>query len=337
MDDLIHFSDGAFEIALCTFNRVEFIIKQIKVLYKECLKRNIKLRVVDASEDDKTEDFIEVFNADRKIKVGYTRVSSGTLPGYMQIEAIKTAQSEYVWVYADSRIFDFSEFDSKVFPQVIEGADVIVFYDSEFPKEGTLYSNASDFIQDCFVPFTCTGCSIYKRDIFKCFNDSLLLKKCDDLYKKNYAFSWMGYVLFALDWNSSNYQYYAKVQIEPVEKKKKSTWTKRFYHCWIDDIIDLTASLPDSYKHTDLIIRNVWERLRLDDPYYCFISRTKGDLNQYTYKNYLRNGKLVKTGANIKRIGLYACAPLLLVYIYYQMTRVVHWIDRMMRKGLKWK
>lgn len=320
----VRFAPGELEVALCTYNRPNFIRILLPQVYEECIKRNIHFRIVDASTSNESEQIIYDFNEEHEIKISYTKVDSDTLPGYMQMEAINTSESNYVWVYADSRRVEFAEFDEKVFPIIKDGIDMVVFFDGSFRIPDRIYMDVSEFLHDCMVPFTCTGCSIYRRSIFGWMENNRKLKgNCDNLFEKNYAFSWMGYSLYALAQQSEPKVYFCKVDMKPVMKKKNSSWTKKFYHCWIDDLAAITDNLPEIYKDTESLLYETWKRLKLDSPMYCYIARMKGDWNKTKYKYYFDNGMLKRTGADVRRLSFYACAPIPAVKVHYLISRII--------------
>ncbi len=323
------FKKNEFEIALCTFNRPQFVKVLLPELSLQCLARNIQLRIVDASNTDETEQIVRSFNKrSLEMNVLYTRVPSDTIPGFMQMQAINTSDSKYVWVYADARRVDFDEFDRKIFPIIKKGIDLLVFYGSDYSAQVGLYTDLSRFVHSCIVQFTCTGCSIYNREIFECFRDNLELKKhCDDLFKDNYAFSWMGYSLYALAQKKCIKTYFSKVLVKPVLKKKRSTWMKRFYACWIDDMIDITDNLPEMIRGKDTLLTEIWRKMELDRADYCYLGRTVGDLNRAKYEHYLNSGVLERICANKKRMRFYACSPIIFIYLAYPLDKFLYEIS----------
>lgn len=72
----VYFNNGELEIALCTYNRPDNIRKIIPEIHAECEKRNISLRIVDASPNTDTQLYIEAFNSEHHNHVHYTKVDS---------------------------------------------------------------------------------------------------------------------------------------------------------------------------------------------------------------------------------------------------------------------
>ena len=91
---MIVFDDLELEIALCTYNREEFVKEWLNHYYEGAALRNIGLAIYDSSTNNDTEEFVNLFNKSHKgRKIGYYRIPSETTIGLKPLSPILMSKS----------------------------------------------------------------------------------------------------------------------------------------------------------------------------------------------------------------------------------------------------
>lgn len=330
---MIVFNDNELEIAMVTYNRCEFVKEWIRLCHNETIKRNILLSVYDSSTNFETENFIKEYNKTHE-RIVYVKVPSETEIGYKPMLPILSSKAKYVWVSGDSRYHDFNEMDEKIFPLIKDGVDSILFcWEKKKNNFGRMYTDKSEFLKESFISATCIGWSIYKTDLFDGLKtDEMWLKACDEKYRRNYGFGWIGYFFEAFTKDD------AKASLIKIENKKifpknkKQSWAKRFYECWVENLIDLTSKLPDIYTTKYDIPRQTWDDMKLYSHAFCRLARVNGGLSPEIFEKYMGNGMLQKVTDRIRRIKFYAYAPMWQINIIYMICRLLNGLKRVLRK-----
>lgn len=136
---------------------------------------------------------------------------------------ILESNAKYLWMSGDSRYHDFSEMDEKVFPLIKKGIDYIAFYWEQNEENfGKVFTDKSIFLKEAFVSVTCIGCSIYKLEMFSELKaDKNWMNDCDEKYRHNYGFGWIGY-FFEVFARSGSKAALPKIEIKNIFPKQKS-------------------------------------------------------------------------------------------------------------------
>lgn len=332
---MIVFDEGQFEIAVTTYKRPDYIQNWLERCYQPSTERNIAISVYDSSPDDRTLMVVEHFNKHKEKKVLYYHVSPETIIGYKPMIPIFESQAEYLWVSGDSRCHRFDELDEKVFPYIKNRiVDYIVINTgNNYSLDAKIYENKGEMLHDTFIASTCIGLSIYRIALFNEFKlNSPLLNKCDDLFKSNFGFGWLGYFYHA--YSKDNYTtLLTNVKILPVlDRKKKPSWVVRFYGCWVEDLCQIIDNIPECYHGKEDIPRNTWKVMGLDSYYYGYLARKRGDLNARKFKQLLSSGLLKRISSNPRKIRFYATAPLFVLEIGYLFYMIICFCLSILRK-----
>ncbi len=307
---MVSFEDGELEIALVTYNRQPFVMEWISQCHNEVVKRNISLSIYDSSTDGKTKSYIETYNKTHP-KINYVEVQPETEVGYKPMLAILNSHARYIWVVGDSRYHEFSDLDKKVFPYIKQGLDYIQLgVVANLENDGKIYTDKSEFLRECLISATCIGCSIYKTELFRSLKeDSKKMQECDEKYRHNYGFGWLGYFYESYA-ERDNKAVFVVVKINGIlPKLKKQVWARRFYECWVENLCEVIDSLPDSYESKYYVPRETWKKMKLDSHAYCYRARSSGGLSPAIYIKYKNNGMLQRVTDKINRIHFYAAAP----------------------------
>lgn len=311
LNKMVKFEPGELEIAIVTYNRCMFIAEWLKQCYRMAQDRNISISIYDSSINDETEKYIYDFKNrmnDKDLK--YYHIPSNINIGYKPMIPILNSKAKYIWVSGDSRYHEFQDLDKKVFPYLKKDIDYVVLHIcNNEENDEKIYTDRHEFFKDCFISMTCIGLSIYKTSLFGAMKSSKQLQcSCDQKYKNNYAFAWIGYFLEMFCMGSHK----ALFSIIPIKNIKSDikihSWFQRCYECWVQDLCDLMDSISEKYQHTESVMRNTWIYLALDSPGFCIYARKKGDLNKKSIKKYMANDKLFRVTKQIKRIVTLACA-----------------------------
>lgn len=318
---MIRFSENEFEIALCTYNRVDFVKYWLEKCFNEIKKRNINLSIYDSSTNDDTECFIKnEFNN----SIEYHRVDRDTTIGYKPMIPILNTTSKYIWISGDSRYHSFDELDETVFKSIKNEIDYILIsagYHNEYANK--VLTDKNEIIKKLFVSMTCIGLSIYRSSIFdRLKSNNELLNICDKKFKHNYGFAWIGYFLEVFKEKPYTLAYYCIKINSILPKIKKQVWSSKFYECWVENLCDLADNISTVYTIKEKIPSIVWEEMNLSGFRYCYKARVFGDLNISSYLKYTKNKMLYKCTKNVFRIKLYACLPFFLVKVIYFLDRV---------------
>ena len=276
-----------------------------------------------------------MFNQKHQIKVDYYHVNSDTIIGYKPMFPILESKAEYLWVSGDSRYHDFNELDEKIFPYIKEGNVEYIVYNigNNYCLPDTIYKDKGQMLHDTFVPSTCIGLSIYKTSIFDILKKNTdLMQKCDQLFKNNFGFGWLGYFYYA--YNQENFTtLLANIKILPIlDKKKTQSWAVRFYGCWVDDLCQIIDNIPSSYTNKEQIPKNTWKVMALDSFNYGYLARKYGDLNKEKYKDMITHGLINRITDNPKKIKKFATVPLCILEVVYLLFRVIRKIQRIIKK-----
>lgn len=309
------FKDNELEVALVTYNRCEFVIEWMNLCYSELCTRNIIFSVYDSSSNDETEVALRQWTSANLSQVNYHRIDSSVQIGYKPMIPILNSKADYIWVMGDSRTHDFSELDIKVFPLIKEQIDLITLHIvNNRENDGKIYDDEGSFLKECFVSSTCIGLTIYKRSIFAPLIESPHLQESyDSLFRRNYAFAWLGYfysVLVLKPWKAA----FVVAKIYNVlPDRKKQVWAGRFYESWVQNLCDLMDKIPDTYSTKKTVARETWEILGLDAYPNCFKARLSGGLNKSIYQKIKENGMLIRVTKRVGRVRLFALSPTWLV------------------------
>jgi len=309
---MVTFESGELEIAMITYNRCGFVTDWLDCCYEEMRKRNIHFSIYDSSTNDDTQAFIEHFKEDKNDSdIEYHRVDPNYLVGMKPLLSLLHSQSKYVWVTGDSIYYNYDMLDSKVFPHLKQNIDCTICYvtgcDENIEK---IYTDMQELINIAFISMTCMGAVIYKTSIFEPLkNHNALRMECDRKYKDNYGFAWLGYSLeMLLLQNHTAYFSLAEPALDIRPDKKKPSWGKRYCHCWIEDLLGVLDGIAPQCQGTEIIAKDVWKWVLLDDPKKCYYARRSGDLNPATYTKYKQNGMLDRCSEHVDRMERFAYA-----------------------------
>ncbi len=332
---MICFENGELEVVVVTYNRKDFVEEWLIKNHDELTKRNIRIRIVDSSTNDDTEKYISWFNKEYNANVDYEHLNANVLLGYKPVKALLTATTEYTWITADSRYFDYDDMDNKVFPKIKDKIDYIVMQIvNNENNDDKIYIDKSQFIHECFISTTCLGNSIYRNEIFKEIKNNTAERAiCDQLFKENYAFAWLGY--FYTEFAKKAYRVaFEKVKIINIYPEKKTpSWIRKFYGCWLVDLCEIVDNIPEIYNGKESIPAEVWKDMNLYGDAYSYMARKYGDLNSKSFNYFLDKGLISRITTNCKKIKFYALAPMPVVEIRYFIFRCTDKIDRIMRRG----
>lgn len=317
---MIVFDQNEFEIAIATYNRPEFVEEWLNHCYVPASERNIPISVYDSSSNDETKRLIETFNENKSRQVDYIRIDSSTIIGYKPMYPILNSKAKFLWVSGDSRYHDFDELDDLLFSYIhrdeIDYAALAIVNNRE--NGGKIYTDRSEMIHDFFVSGTCIGLSVYRLSMFdRIKQDEEYKAYLDERFKDNYAFGWLGYFYHAFSKDNYNALFVNAKVYEISPKKKVQTWAKRFYGCWVDDLLELIDYLPDAYKNRESIPSEVWTVLYLDAVRYCYRARRKGDLSAAKFDEMILNQKLNRVTRKTAKIRFFAKAPLFVLQPVY--------------------
>lgn len=295
------FKSGELEIAICTYNRSEYIKEWINKCYKPATDRNIKISIYDSSSDNETKDFISKFNIgkDEYNYIKYRKLPSETSIGCKPVYAMIESDAEYVWVSGDSRYHIFEELDETVFKAIKLGYEFILISAADNRENhGKVYSEKKEFLYDCLTSLTCIGMSIYKTDMFRRLRvDEKYLNQLDEKYKNNYGFGWIGYFLECF--SEPEYKaYFCSIETKNVlERKKHQYWSKHFMKCWCQNLCELLDRIPECYGNVDRAIRKTWENINLDTLDYFYES--KFDLTEEYFSFLFEKGYIQRCSKNV--------------------------------------
>ena len=169
----------------------------------------------------------------------------------------------------------------------------------------------NEVLHDCFVPSTCIGMSIYRKNIFEPLkNDCVLLDQYNKLFACNYGFGWLGY-FWSLFANGNYRAALINVRVKSIAGKKKQAWAVRFYGCWADDLCYIIDNIPNSYVSKSEIPKSTWKVMKLDTFTYSYLARKHGDLCKEKYVEMKNNGILGRITDHQHKIWFYATTPIL--------------------------
>ena len=266
-----------------------------------------------------------------KYKIEYVRIDSSEIIGYKPMYPILESKCKYVWVCGDSRYHSFEELDKKVFPHLFNDIDYIgMQIQSNEENDGTIYVDHSVFLSECFISSTCIGLSIYKTTIFDPLKqDESFRKQCDESFRNNYAFAWLGY--FYTVYSFAEYRAaFVKVEIYDINKKtKKQVWAKRFFESWCQNVCELVDGLPDIYRNKDRLVSETWEKMNYDYIRNIHKAWVSGGLTKDIYMKYKTNGMLDRLECDERRVRFFACSPKWLVSLYYYVFKVYRKIGKL--------
>lgn len=308
---MVMFDDHELEIAMVTYNRVDFVKEWMDHCYWPARNRNIKLSIYDSSTNNDTENYVYGFNKDSGANIEYNRVDSEIEIGYKPMIPLLKSDSKYVWVSGDSRYHDFSVLDQKVFKYIKQDIDFVVFHIvNNEENDGKIYEDPNEFLRECFISMTCIGLSVYRTEMFAQLRHNYSLRaEFDRKYRHNYAFGWIGYFLEMYQREKRSAVFTVVPIHEILPEQKKQTWFKRFYGCWCEDLCNLLDMIPDSYGNVDRILWETWKYMGLDSVYYCYQTRRQGDSNMEIFDRYRDNGMLARVTRHLKRMEKFASAP----------------------------
>ena len=338
---MIRFDDNEFEIAVVTYNRVDFVKKWLAHCYSPAVRRNIKLSIYDSSTNDETKTLVLRFNQSKHNKVNYYHIDENTKIGYKPMIPVLQSESTFLWVSGDSRYHDFEELDIKVFSLIKKRTVdcLIINVDNNYRTPDTIFDNRSKMIHSCFVATTCIGMSIYKTSIFDPIKkDPQKLKEMDDVFRSNYAFAWLGYFYSVYAMNDYKTALVNVKINEILAAQKKQTWASRFMGCWVEDLCQVVDQIPDLYARKGMIPKEVWKVMKLNTIPGGYKARKNGDLTRKKYKELKSNGMLLRVVDNTMIMSFFSIAPLFLIELinssFSWMISVVVKLSRIKRRVL---
>lgn len=302
------FEDDFLEFALVTYNRKEWVETWFDLHLQNILERNIKMSVYDSSTNDETKLLVNSVNESIGSKIEYIHLDSDVTIGYKPMYPLMNSQCRYCYVAADGVELDFEQMDVRLFPLMQNDYEMIIIGLSGV-TEDRKFSDCDHFLDSCFLETTAIGLSFYRTAFIKTYLKSEKVKnECDRKYRDNYGFAWLGYVYEAFA-NSDQKAILLTVPFYTIDENKKTrTWEKRFFKCWVEDLIRFVDGIPDVYTSKSELPRKVWERKRFDSYYYCIRARKCGGLKPEDYERYMTNGMLSRVSDNLTRIKYIAYA-----------------------------
>lgn len=340
---MVIFDDHELEISVVTYNRADYIKVLLEKNYFEARDRNITFIISDSSPNDKTRFVVESFNKKHDATVIYKHYDSNTTVGYKPILSILDSNSKYVWIFADSRFFDFEELDKKIFPHIKNNIEWISLFNNNFNFiNEAVISDKTQMIHEFFVPITCVGCSIFKSSLFDFLKDQQEKKKIDSIFKNSYGFAYLGYFFTAFSKSERYKASFSIVKFYDIPNylgvKKVQTWSKHFLECWIDELIHLINNIPNCYKNKEQLLEETWNTMKLDSFHYLYIIR-KGDLNRQSFNKYKQAGIIRRISKHPLRIYLFANCPIFLlkciVFCYYMLKSPYSLAKKILPKTLR--
>lgn len=307
---MITFESGELEIALITYNHCKLVKDWLTYHYEEMRKRNIHFSIYDSSTNDDTETYIKQFimsNNDSDLE--YHRIDSDIIVGYKALLPLLQSESKYVCVAADSRYWDYAMLDREIFPHLKQNVDCTVIYVSgDEEQTGKIYTNMQQFITTAFTSINVIGTTIYKTSLFEPLKNNIQLRtSCDRKYKNNAGYGWMGYCFEMLLSQGRTAAYaYGEKWVDLRKDEDLYTWSKRYYHCVIEDLLGLLDGLADQLPGTDVIAKDYWNWFNLDSPQECYYAKKFGDLTPETYMHYKENGMLDRCSEHTDRLQRFA-------------------------------
>ena len=304
------------EIAIITYNRPDFIKRNLDASLPLLIDMGIKISIYDSSTNFEIESIVKNMNDQFNGYVHYHKLSSNTRVDDKVLISIINSDRDYIWPIADSVYLG----DTEIFDLICENLNqeldyICVFAKSNLDNNKKLYLDSVSFFSDCFWHSTWLGGLIFRKNLFNTLLNNETYQYFSTKYDKNDGFSYLG-IFYDLIANKKTKGIFLIVKFKSVGYKKEQQWLKRYLEVWCYNLcyfIDSIDAAYNSFKNSAL--RETWNILQLDKFYWNYKARLAGGLNAKIYENYDSMGYLDRVTNNKSIIRFCAHTPVFVLNV----------------------
>lgn len=325
------------EIALATYNRPEFVREWFELHKSGIEKYGFVVSVYDSSTNEETKQIIEKEKSQIKFDIRYFRVDSKIRVDEKVLMLILNSKCDYVWPLGDSNYYDLDDLNQKVIPYLEQNYDVAcIFSSTELDNDNKTYTDAVEFVGDCFWHATWLGGMLIKKTLFGFQYKDSTFNKYMEKYNRNDGFSYLGVLYDILAQKLYVQISFNVVQTKSIGKNKVPGWLKRYFEVWCDNLCYFVDTLDSRYDPVkDKVIRTTWEVLKLDGLEWCCKARLANGLNEEIFNRYNTSGLIDQVSSHKQRIRFYATTNIHVVSCIYNTYRSFRKIKHFLKKLLK--
>ena len=181
------------EIAIITYNRPDFIKRNLDASLPLLIDMGIKISIYDSSTNFEIESIVKNMNDQFNGYVHYHKLSSNTRVDDKVLISIINSDRDYIWPIADSVYLG----DTEIFDLICENLNqeldyICVFAKSNLDNNKKLYLDSVSFFSDCFWHSTWLGGLIFRKNLFNTLLNNETYQYFSTKYDKNDGFSYLG-------------------------------------------------------------------------------------------------------------------------------------------------
>ena len=240
---MIEKANNLISITIPTFNRAPFLDACLEYHIPLARKHNVKIFISDNASDDHTQEVVKRRCAEYAL-ISYTRNEINIGPDANFEQALKLADTEYVWLLGDTYklpkkgldyLDSFLTSSSVVY-------DLIVFNWKNRVKDiaSQDYTDPNKILSDIGWHMTCLSVLVYRTDMLPVCN----FKSYLDTYfiQTGIIFDYISCHEHLIHWNTD-----ISVETLFIDGVKKNTWAKYRFEIWFERWPKFIFSLPPVY------------------------------------------------------------------------------------------
>ena len=312
-------------IVVPTFNRPE-AIKWYLEQFKNFTDDMLVLSIHDSSDNEETNRIIENESLN-EAKVRYYRYDSSIDPDSKMFEAIKSVNTDYVWLASDGAVVDQGVFLNEIVHYLNLEYDLIHLDTSDPYKLGVCeYKNPERFFDDCFWSVTGYGSTIVKKSFLM---ESLsIVEELKELYSKQAAFLWPCLIFHLLANKESKVIHLPCKYYKTNPYKMSSSWLSngKALEIWVDTLIEDVDALPSLYDpYKDDVCKSVWENTGLNKCRKLLALKSWNCLSIKEVNKRIKNNSLGRVSKSPAKVFMVSLVPIFIAQI---LNKAYHFMKR---------
>ncbi|MEY3758934.1 MAG: hypothetical protein RIR39_425 [Pseudomonadota bacterium] len=232
--------NNLISITIPTYNRAPFLDACLEYHIPLARKHNVKIFISDNASDDHTQEVVKRRCAEYAL-ISYTRNESNIGPDANFEQALKLADTKYVWLLGDTYKLPEKGLDyvANLLATCAGNYDLIVFNWKNRVKDiaSQDYSNPNKILSDIGWHMTCISALVYKVDRLRACNFKGYLDT--NFIQTGIIFDYISSHDHLVHWNRD-----ISVETIFIDGVKKNTWPEYRFEIWFERWPKFIFSLP---------------------------------------------------------------------------------------------
>jgi glycosyltransferase involved in cell wall biosynthesis len=242
-------ANNLISITIPTYNRAPFLDACLEYHIPLARKHNVKIFISDNASDDNTQDVVKRRSAEYSL-ISYTRNAINIGPDANFEQALKLADTKYVWLLGDTYKLPEKGLDYSV--NLLTSCSVIydlIVFNWKNRVKDTLsqdYTNPNKILSDIGWHMTCISTLVYRTDMLRVCNFKGYLDT--NFIQTGIIFDYISSHEHLVHWNRD-----ISVETIFIDGVKKNTWPEYRFEIWFERWPKFIFSLPPLFLFSSKI------------------------------------------------------------------------------------